>query len=330
MDALRHFQHAQTFRLLAQDLSGQMSVERLADHLSALADTILEATIKGCWRLLQGPGAPPPRFAIVGYGKLGGKELGYASDLDLVFLYEADPDNPADEGAQERYARLGQRINTWLTSATAAGRLYETDLRLRPDGAAGLMVSSLAAFERYQREQAWTWEHQALTRARFVAGDAGIGTAFESIRDDVLRQPRDTAKLAVDVIDMRARMAAAHADPSPEFDLKHDRGGMVDIEFVVQFLLLAHAHRHRELTRNAGNIALLSIAAQAAADAYREYRRLQHQIRLTGAPHARVDPGPQSARRAAVDALWEHALGPRPDRLEFALRKRGDARHVDG
>jgi [glutamine synthetase] adenylyltransferase / [glutamine synthetase]-adenylyl-L-tyrosine phosphorylase len=340
MDALRHFQHAQTFRLLAQDLSGQMSVERLADHLSALADTILEATIKGCWRLLQGPDAPPPRFAIVGYGKLGGKELGYASDLDLVFLYQADPDNPADEGAQERYARLGQRINTWLTSATAAGRLYETDLRLRPDGAAGLMVSSLAAFERYQREQAWTWEHQALTRARFVAGDAAIGAAFESIRDDVLRQPRDTAKLAADVVDMRARMAAGHANPSPEFDLKHDRGGMVDIEFVVQYLVLAHAHRHRELTRNAGNIALLSIAAQAgllpadlaeaAADAYREYRRLQHQIRLTGAPHARVDPAPQAARRAAVDALWEHALGPRPDRLEFALRKRGDARHVDG
>ena len=340
MDALRHFQHAQTFRLLAQDLSGQMSVERLADHLSALADTILEATIKGCWRLLQGPDAPPPRFAIVGYGKLGGKELGYASDLDLVFLYEADPDNPADDGAPERYARLGQRINTWLTSATAAGRLYETDLRLRPDGAAGLMVSSLAAFERYQREQAWTWEHQALTRARFVAGDAKIGTAFESIRDDVLRQPRDTAKLAADVVDMRARMAAGHANPSPEFDLKHDRGGMVDIEFVVQYLVLAHAHRHRELTRNAGNIALLSIAAQAgllpadlaeaAADAYREYRRLQHQIRLTGAPHARVDPAPQVARRAVVDALWEHALGPRPDRLEFALRKRGDARHVDG
>ena len=340
MDVLRHFQHAQTFRLLAQDLSGQMSVEGLADHLSALADTILDATLKGCWRLLQGPDAPPPRFAIVGYGKLGGKELGYASDLDLVFLFKADPENPADEGAHERYARLAQRINTWLTSATAAGRLYETDLRLRPDGAAGLMVSSLAAFDRYQREQAWTWEHQALTRARFVAGHAAIGTAFESIRDDVLRQPRDAAKLAADVIDMRARMAAGHANPTPDFDLKHDRGGMVDIEFVVQFLVLAHAHRHRALTKNAGNIALLGIAAQAgllptelasaSADAYREYRRLQHQIRMTGAPHARVDPSPQAARRAAVDALWEHALGPRPDRLEFALRKRGDARNVDG
>ena len=340
MDVLRHFQHAQTFRLLAQDLSGQMSVERLADHLSALADTILEAALNGCWRLLQGPDAPPPRFALVGYGKLGGKELGYASDLDLVFLCEADPDNPADEAAQERYARLAQRINTWLTSATAAGRLYETDLRLRPDGAAGMMVSSLAAFARYQREQAWTWEHQALTRARFIAGDAAIGAAFESIRDDVLCLPRDAAKLAADVVDMRARMAAGHANPTPDFDLKHDRGGMVDIEFVVQYLVLAHAHRHRELTRNAGNIALLSIAAQAgllpagvasaSADAYREYRRLQHQIRMTGAPHARVDPAPQAARRAAVDALWEQALGPRPDRLEFALRQRGEARHVDG
>ncbi|MHB8493518.1 MAG: bifunctional [glutamate--ammonia ligase]-adenylyl-L-tyrosine phosphorylase/[glutamate--ammonia-ligase] adenylyltransferase [Casimicrobiaceae bacterium] len=340
MDALRHFQHAQTFRLLAQDLSGQVTVERLADHLSALADTILDATLTGCWKLLRGAEAPTPRFAIVGYGKLGGKELGYASDLDLVFLYQADLESPANDGAQERYARLAQRINTWLTSATAAGRLYETDLRLRPDGAAGLLVSSVAAFGRYQREQAWTWEHQALTRARFVAGDAAIGAAFESIRDGVLCMPRDAAKLAADVVDMRAKMAPGHVNPTSGFDLKHDRGGMVDIEFVVQYLVLAYAHRHHEMTRNAGNIALLSIAAEAgllpmdvasaAADAYREYRRLQHQIRLTGAPHARVDAPPQSARRAAVDALWEHALGPRPDRLEFALRKRGDGRHVDG
>ncbi|MGE5087684.1 MAG: bifunctional [glutamate--ammonia ligase]-adenylyl-L-tyrosine phosphorylase/[glutamate--ammonia-ligase] adenylyltransferase, partial [Candidatus Levyibacteriota bacterium] len=250
MDVLRHFQHAQTFRLLAQDLSGQMSVERLADHLSALADTILDATLEGCWRLLQGAGAPPPRFAIVGYGKLGGKELGYASDLDLVFLYEADPANPADEGAQERYARLAQRINTWLTGATAAGRLYETDLRLRPDGAAGMMVSTLGAFARYQREQAWTWEHQALTRARFVAGDPAIGAAFEAERDALLRLPRERAKLAADVVEMRRRMAGGHPNPSALFDLKHDPGGMVDIEFAVQYLVLAHAAAHPGLTRN--------------------------------------------------------------------------------
>jgi glutamate-ammonia-ligase adenylyltransferase len=319
MDTLRHFQHAQTFRLLAQDLAGQMSVERLADHLSALADTILAATLACCWRRLRGPDAAPPRFAVVGYGKLGGKELGYASDLDLVFLYDADPARAGDDDAPQRYARLAQRINTWLTSATGAGRLYETDLRLRPDGAAGLLVSSLRAFERYQREQAWTWEHQALTRARFITGSVEIGTAFDAIRDTVLRLPRDPARLAGDIVDMRRRMSAEHVNRTALFDLKHDRGGMVDIEFAVQFIVLAHAHAFPALTRNAGNIALLAIAADAAllpraladeaADAYREYRRLQHQVRLTGAPHARVASEPQAARRARVDRLWAAVFG---------------------
>jgi [glutamine synthetase] adenylyltransferase / [glutamine synthetase]-adenylyl-L-tyrosine phosphorylase len=315
MDGLRHFQHAQTFRLLAQDLAGQMSVERLADHLSALADIILDATLRRCWAHLRGANASPPRFAIIGYGKLGGKELGYASDLDLVFLYEGDAGN----GAQEQYARLAQRINTWLTSATGAGRLYETDLRLRPDGAAGLLVSSVTAFDRYQREQAWTWEHQALTRARFVAGDATIGVSFEATRESVLRMQRDAAALARDVVEMRAKMASGHANRTTLFDVKHDAGGMVDIEFVVQYLVLAHAHAHPPLTRNAGNIALLDMAAgmglipadlaAEAADAYRQYRRLQHKIRLTGALHARVDPAPEAARRAVVDTLWQVVFG---------------------
>ncbi|MDQ2916509.1 MAG: bifunctional [glutamate--ammonia ligase]-adenylyl-L-tyrosine phosphorylase/[glutamate--ammonia-ligase] adenylyltransferase [Pseudomonadota bacterium] len=317
MDTLRHFQHAQTFRLLAQDLAGQTTVERLADHLSALADTILSATLSRCWSQLHG--TEPPHFAIIGYGKLGGKELGYASDLDLVFLYDADPARSGDDVAPERYARLAQRINTWLTSATGAGRLYETDLRLRPDGAAGLLVSSIRAFERYQREQAWTWERQALTRARFVAGDPRVGAAFEATREGVLRLSRERARLAGDIIDMRSRMAAEHVNRTPLFDLKHDPGGMVDIEFAVQFLVLAFAHSHPELTRNAGNIALLEIAADAAllpralaleaADAYREYRRLQHRVRLTGAAHARVEPLPQAERRASVDALWAAVFG---------------------
>ena len=314
MDTLRHFQHAQAFRLLAQDLAGRMTVERLADHLSALADTILDATLARCWQQLHGQAAAPPRFAIVGYGKLGGKELGYASDLDIVFLYDDDASDTA-----ETYAKLAQRINTWLTSATGAGRLYETDLRLRPDGAAGLLVSSMAAFARYQHENAWTWEHQALTRARFVAGDARIGAQFEAMREAVLRLPRDAARLAHDVVEMRARMAAGHVNRTALFDLKHDEGGMVDIEFAVQFIVLAHAHAHPQLTRNAGNIALLQMAADAAllpaalardaADAYREYRRLQHQIRLTAAPHARVEPDPQRVRRAAVTALWQQVFG---------------------
>ena len=326
MDSLRHFQHAQTFRLLAQDLAGQMTIERLADHLSALADTILDATLTRCWKQLHRPTASPPRFAIIGYGKLGGKELGYASDLDLVFLY--DDADAAGDATPEIYARLAQRINTWLTSATGAGRLYETDLRLRPDGAAGLLVSSDTAFRRYQLEQAWTWEHQALTRARFVAGDAGIGDAFEATRETVLRLTRNPAKLAADVVDMRSRMAAEHANRTELFDLKHDVGGMVDIEFVVQYIVLAHAHAHAQLTRNAGNIALLRMAADAqllapvlaaqAADAYRDYRRQQHQIRMTGAPHARVDPVPQASRRDVVDALWTAVLGAPRERRRAA------------
>jgi len=317
MDALRHFQHAQAFRLLAQDLAGRLTVERLADHLSALADVVLATALAEAWKHVHHAAASPPtapNFAIIGFGKLGGKELGYASDLDLVFLYD-----DADEAAVERYTRLAGRLVTWLTSTTAAGRLYETDLRLRPDGAKGVLTSSFAGFCRYEREQAWTWEHQALTRARFVAGDASIGSRFEAEREAILRVERDPPTLAHNVIDMRRRMLAGHPNRSALFDLKHDAGGMVDVEFSVQYLILANAHRHAALTRNAGNIALLGVAADLglvppglahdAANAYREYRRLQHKIRLTGAPHARVDPAEQAERRAAVTALWEHVFG---------------------
>ena len=314
IDALRHFQHAQRFRLLAQDLNGLLSIERLADHLSALADIVLDATLACCWAQMRGQDAPPPRFAIIGYGKLGGKELGYASDLDIVFLYD-----DGDDAAIESYARLALRVNAWLTSATAAGRLYETDLRLRPDGAGGLLVSSLAGFRQYQRHQAWPWEHQALTRARFVAGDSALGAAFEAEREAILRMPRDAAKLGAAVVEMRRKMHAGHPNRSGRFDLKHDPGGMVDIEFSVQYLVLAHAHAHPELTRNAGNIALLKLAARiglvseaiaaGAAETYREYRRLQHQLRLQGAREARVEPHAQVAQRAAVAALWQSVFG---------------------
>ena len=319
MDALRHFQHAQTFRLLVQDLAGALTVERLADHLSALADVVLDATLRCVWRHLHGADAALPHFAIIGYGKLGGKELGYASDLDLVFLYDVDDADAQAETLPARYARFAQRLNTWLTSTTGAGQLYETDLRLRPDGASGLNVSSLAAFRRYQREKAWTWEHQALTRARFVAGDAKIGAAFEAERDAILRMPRDHAALANDVIEMRRRMYAGHQNATALFDLKHDEGGMVDIEFAVQYIVLAHSHAHAVLTRNAGNIALLALAgelsliphalASEVADAYRTYRRQQHAVRLTGAQQARVDPVPHESRRASVDTLWGRLFG---------------------
>jgi len=314
MDWLREAHHAQVFRLLAQDLSGLLSVEQLADHLSDLADAVLQVTLELCWAQLRGRHRSDPRFAVVAYGKLGGKELGYASDLDLIFLYD-DP----DDGAQEVYARLAQRIGRWLTARTAAGVLFEIDLRLRPQGESGLLVSSIDAFRRYQRESAWTWEHQALTRARFCAGDTALGESFEAERIAILGMTRDPAKLRKDVLSMREQLLEGHPNPSELFDLKHDRGGMIDIEFAVQYLVLGQSHRHAELTRNAGNIALLRLAgqlglisaesAESAADAYREYRRRQHWLRLNGAKYARIPAEDVASRIEATRALWGRVFG---------------------
>src|ERR671935_1563650 len=187
MNLLREMHQAQVFRLLAQDLAGLLTVERLADHLSALADAVLELTLECAWsELARRHRSDAPRFAVIGYGKLGGKELGYASDLDIIFLYDdAHPDAP------ETYARLAQRMNTWLSSRTTSGVLFETDLELRPSGASGLLVSSLAAFEQYQSQSAWVWEHQALTRARYCAGEAAIGEVFERVRIEILTRARE-------------------------------------------------------------------------------------------------------------------------------------------
>ena len=314
MDVLREAHHAQVFRLLAQDLAGQLTVEVLADHLSALADLMLAITLELCWAQLRNRHREAPRFAIVAYGKLGGKELGYASDLDIIFLFD-----DADARAPALYSRLAQRINSWLTSTTASGVLFETDLRLRPNGEGGLMVSSVDAFREYQEKDAWVWEHQALTRARYCAGDAAVGAAFEAERIAILRRRRDPEALRGEVVAMRAKMADAHPNKSELFDLKHDRGGMIDIEFIVQYLVLAHAHRYAQLTGNLGNIALLKMAgelgliplatAMTVRDGYREYRRLQHAERLNGAQYARVAHGPLKAYIEATRELWNIVFG---------------------
>ena len=315
MDDLREAHHAQVFRLVSQDIAGLLTVEKLSDHLSELADILVNRTIELAWRKLLKKHRDSPAFAVIGYGKLGGKELGYASDLDLVYLF----DDPAPEAA-EVYAKLGTRLNTWLSSRTAAGILFETDLRLRPNGDAGLVVSSLEAFRKYQLENAWVWEHQALTRARFVAGDPAIGTAFENIRCEILCQQRDRAKLRDEVLAMRSKMHEnlGTKGASDLFDLKHDFGGLVDVEFIMQYLVLAHAHEHHQLTGNLGNIALLRIAAECglipaelaeqSRDAYREYRRQQHQRRLNDLD-SRVVAAPHAQRIAAVRALWKHVFG---------------------
>ena len=314
MDIVREAHHAQVFRLLAQDLEGRHTVEHLSDLLSELADRVLAIAIELLWSQSAQRFREAPRFAAIAYGKLGSKELGYASDLDLVFLYDDD-----DERAPEAYSHLARKLGGWLSTRTAAGLLFEIDLRLRPNGNAGLLVSTLKSFTEYQLQSAWVWEHQALTRARFAAGDAEVGHRFELARREILVLPRDPAKLREEVIGMRRKMRDGHPNRSKLFDLKHDAGGMVDIEFIVQYLVLWQGARLPQLLDDAGNIALLGraaaagliaqSAAQAVADAYRRYRQLQHLLRLNDQQYARVEPDTVAAERAAVVALWKVLLG---------------------
>ena len=317
MNLLRDVHHAQVFRLLVADLDGRLTVERLADHLSALADATLALTLESAWKTVARRHRAEPAFAVISYGKLGGKELGYASDLDLIFLYDdPHPDAP------ENYSSLARRLVTWLTTQTSSGILFDIDLRLRPNGNAGLMVSSFDAFSRYQRNDdglgAWVWETQALTRARYSCGDRALGARFEDERAHVLARVRDLAALRTEVLAMRQKMLDGHPNASAEFDLKHDRGGMVDIEFIVQYLVLAHAHDRPQLLRNAGNIALLQMAgamglvdvslAHQVADAYRTFRALQHRLRLNGAERARVAPEEVMHEVEAVRRLWHRVF----------------------
>ena len=250
-----------------------------------------------------------PGFIIVGYGKLGGKELGYGSDLDIVFLHDG-------ELSAEHGPKIAQRVVTWITSLTPAGVLYETDLRLRPDGAKGVMVSSLAGFANYQRTRAWTWEHQALTRARFCAGDPELGARFEKLKDEILATPVDRDKVLADIRTMRAKMRVEQKKDANE--LKHIEGGVIDLEFCVQALVLLHGPQHAVLRENKGNHALLQRSGELglidpalAADAgraYLEYRRRIHQAALNDEERVIVAADDLVAERDAVRRLWSVVL----------------------
>ena len=311
MDTLRHFQHAQTFRLLVQDLAGKWTVEALSDELSQLADTVLRQTLHHAWHSIPKIHRPDPQFIIIGYGKLGGKELGYTSDLDLVYLYN----DPHPEAA-DRYTKLARRLTTWLSSSTGAGSLYELDLRLRPNGDSGFLVHSLAAYTQYQQQNAWTWEHQSLTRARYICGSAELGAQFEQLRRQIIAQPRDIGSLKSDILAMRQKIAATH--PADDENVKYARGGVVDVEFIVQYLVLAHSHQAPELLENYGNIALLGMAAQrgfipaeqahAAQNAYRRYRQIQHNKKLRDLARVAVNEALLADYRA-VKELWAAVFG---------------------
>ena len=316
LNLLRRAHHAEVFRTLARDVEGHLTVEQVADDLSALADTVLKVTADWCWQRLKSRHRDTPQLAIIAYGKLGGKELGYGSDLDIVFVFEDE-----HEQASEVYAAFARKLINWLTVKTAEGDLFEIDTALRPNGNSGLLVTSFEAYAKYQQQRgsntAWTWEHQAMTRARFVLGDESLRERFDQVRLAVISAPRDIPALSREIVAMREKVHAAHPikgeKTGEKFDVKHSPGGMVDAEFVVQFLVLSQSGRHPELMDNVGNIALLQRAeavglvgpgvGQAAAHAYRELRRVQHQARLNEEP-TQVRPPQLQAERAAILALW--------------------------
>ena len=317
LNLLRRAHHAEMFRTLARDLEGVLTVEQVADELSALADATLRVTARWCWARLKSRHREEPRFGIIGYGKLGGKELGYGSDLDIVFVYEDE-----DERAPEVYAAFVRKLINWLSTKTGEGDLFEIDTALRPNGNSGLLITSFAAYAGYQEGRgsntAWTWEHQAMTRARFVLGLEALRPCFDAVRRHVITAPRSRDALRAEIVAMREKVRAAHPVTPGRFDLKHSPGGMVDAEFAVQYLVLAESGAHPDLMPNVGNIALLQRAeaagllprgvGEAAGAAYRELRRLQHRARLDEEP-THVPEAQLAQERDAVLALWRAVFG---------------------
>ena len=348
MEVLREFRHGHVLRVAAAVISGGFPPERVGGHLSRIAEVVLDQCFmlardalekrhgqprclrsgsgtdrlrsRGC----NGDTVGNPGFAVIAFGKLGGLELGYASDLDMIFLYEACGNGGVTDGErsianEEFFARLGQRLIHILTARTPGGILYEVDMRLRPSGKAGPLVTSLTAFREYQRNHAWTWEHQALVRARPVAGKPELCREFSEVRREILCLARDPGRLKHEVLEMRKKMTETHAGRSPaEFDVKHDPGGIVDIEFMVQYWVLRWAHEHPMLTRHTDNINILEALAgvglldagrsRELADAYRRYLSIEHRLKLMERgsliPRAELGDLPEGVRR-----MWDEVFG---------------------
>lgn len=333
LDRLRSFKKTQVFRVAAADIVGALPVMKVSDHLTWLAEVMLDKVIELAWRMLVKKYGEPqaelngvvyqPKIAVIGYGKLGGWEMGYGSDLDVVFLHDSRGVKQLTSGEKcvdnaVFFARLGQKIIHLLTTFTAAGDLYEVDMRLRPSGNSGLLVASLDAFRRYQCEEAWTWEHQALVRARPVAGDAMIGLQFTSIRERILLKTRDKQTLQREVRTMRERMWVEHESEQGDlFDLKKSPGGIVDIEFMVQYLVLSHTCDSLGLSRWSDNVRILetlakagileATMAQALAEAYRCMRDEIHRCTLNDLPVS-VAADRFTAERELVQQCWQKIL----------------------
>ena len=333
MDALRHFQQMAVLRVAAADITGALPLMVVSDELTEIAEVLLRKVLQLAWSIMTGkhgePGYTRGRrrlragFCIIAYGKLGGIELGYGSDLDLVFLHDGEGEEQHTDGAkaihnEQFFARLGQRIIHMLETLTPAGVLYEVDMRLRPSGASGQLVPNVESFAEYQRQEAWTWEHQALVRARPVAGDPAIAERFNAIRRAVLAQARDREELRAAVRDMRARMRQELGSRAAgRFDLKQDPGGIADIEFMVQYGLLAWSHDHPELLEYTDNMRLLDGFGRAGLlppkdvaclqEAYKAFRARVHRLSLQGRS-ATVDEGEFAAERDCVTGNWRRLM----------------------
>lgn len=328
MESLRTFKQAHLLRVAASEVTESLPLMKVSDYLTWLAESILNEVLKLAWaQLVDKHGKPSrddgqpcdPDFVIVGYGKLGGIELSYNSDLDVVFLHDAAANGMTD-GEREVpnetfFARLGQRIIHILTTRTMSGQLYEVDVRLRPSGTSGLLVSSLQAYEKYQVDTAWTWEHQALVRARVVAGCRRASEKFATIRLGIMQQHRDPLLLQADVRGMREKMIGHKGQSDPLlFDLKNDAGGIVDIEFVVQYAALRWASEHSALTSFTDNMRLLDTLdelklmpaeqADQLREAYLAYRSAAHRLALRQSSSL-APAEPWQAMRENVRAIWD-------------------------
>ncbi len=305
METIRYFVRSYNLRVAACELTDVMPLMQVSDYLTWLAEVVIEHSVNIAWKQMADQYGQPqnndghvPGFIVVAYGKMGGIELGYKSDLDLVFLYNGSGQQgskttgPRVIDNSTFFVRLGQRIIHLLSTVTPSGAAYEIDMRLRPSGNSGMLVSSLAAFEKYQRENAWTWEHQALVRARVVAGDRDLGEAFDLARKSILEQQRCEQSLSTQVVEMREKMRKhlGQTRKDGKFSLKQGVGGIVDIEFMVQFAVLAWSHNHPELTRWSDTIRILESLAQSGLiseqqssqliDTYKRYRSAGHRLQL--------------------------------------------------
>lgn len=332
MEAIRQFKQAQLLRIAAADIAGALPLMKVSDHLTYLSEAIIAAVVNQAWLQIAEKYGEPSHltdrdgkgFGVIGYGKVGGWELGYGSDLDLVFLHDCPADvnttGKKEIDGRQFYLRLAQRIVHLFSTRTSSGVLYDVDVRLRPSGASGLLVSTMEAFAEYQHKEAWTWEHQAIVRARMVYGDAPLQQAFADVRRQILTQCREPHQLQHDVVAMRHKMREhMGSKKAGMFGLKQDQGGITDIEFIAQYLVLQHASQQPALTRWSDNVRIFDTMAEyeilslsqatALKQAYCSMRDEVHRLNLLGLP-AYVDEQQFGTEREVVKQIWQQYLEP--------------------